>query len=171
MSLLDVINSVQLADNAITNQNRDMQYDLDRRVDRINRNTQAAVMDWDTFNQTNKPEQEKSPLSQALKLSIPFALIGAIVGAVILGSGGLPGALIMGAVGGLMGAMIGVIDDQKPEIRKKQLQKYSQYLDDFEKSHALARAQDVQVGTAEETTKWRDHAELAKQAEHHAGRA
>ncbi len=175
MSILDVINSVKLQDNAITNQNRDMQYDLDKRTERINKNTKTATMDWDTFNQTYQPEKEATPLKHAMKWSIPFAIMGAVVGAIMVGSGGLGaivvGALMTGAIAGAVGAVLSIVDDQKPEIRKKQLQKYGEYLDGVERAHQPARSQDMQVNAAEETTKWREHAELSKQSEQQVGRA
>ena len=185
--MADALNTVRLHDNAITNQNRDLQYDLDRRAERLARKTSEQPMDWDEFNLRHPSEiKVESKWDHAINWGIKGAVIGAIllgataaftvglvalevgitiitpvaavlsgIAAVVAGSG------IGAAIGGANGALLSVFDDQKPEIRKMQLEKYRSYLDGFEKSHVVETALQLEQGMG---TKWRDLASQSKLA-------
>ncbi len=163
-SALDIINTVRLHDNSVTNQNQDMQYDLDRRADSIGRSTGVKPMDWFEFQKASPAEKPISTGRNIVNWAATGAIIGALAMPIIafvesgtaLSLGSVALASSLGAIGlGLMGALAGAIDDQKPEIRNKQLKKYESYLDDFEKSRT--RVQNLEQEIAENpSTKFRD---------------
>ena len=177
---LDIINTIRLRDNEITNQNRDLQYDLDRKAERIARKTGVYPMDWDEFNEAHPATiKEEGKLKHALKWGMGFAAVGAIAGAILMplniivaggaglleiGAGMVVGGMLGTAAGGAGGALFSLFDDQKPEIRADQLEKYQDYLKDFEREHRVSRTREPEQARAEEpeSSRWRDHAEQSR---------
>ena len=175
--LLTLMNTIRLNDMATASSNRDAQYDLDHRADRIARKTGERPMDWDEFAQQSPAT---APISNTQHI-FGHAVGGALVFAAVMGiyaaiatTGGLAaiGASIAmgGGIGAAIGAFVGVLDDQKPEIRQKQLANYKDYLDDFEKTHAPGKAPQMQQEAGAPDNKWRDQVDQSRQAEQAATR-
>lgn len=180
MSGLDIINTIRLEDNGISNQNRDMQYDLDKRAMRLEHRFselghKPRPLDWDEFKEKHPPVKPKGFIAHAAGWALTGAAFGAVglpiivaIEAVTLSPLLLAGASALGAVIGTAGgALLSTFDDQKPEIRKLQLEKYKDHLDDFEQQHTPALEQHIAMkkeGQAAqekdaESRKWRDMAE------------
>lgn len=164
---MSIINMIRVNDLSTDSKNQALQYDLDRRAEKLERRTGERPMDRDEFNKLNLAVKEAGSFDHALDWGWKGAVVGAVamlvlsvlkVAAVGLGTGIAAGA----AIGFLGASALSLFDDQKPEIRKVQLEKYHNYLDDFEKSHAPARAPELVVNAAEQGTKWRDHAEQSR---------
>jgi len=160
---LDLINTIRIQDMQIDGKNRDTQYDLDRRAERLERKTGVRPMDWEDFNQASPPTAPKSTLENVMEKAGTFALIvGVIVGAIAAVTTGALIPAVMGAAAGaawgaLGGALVGALDDQKPEIRRDQLGKYETYLNTFQKEHpAIEKPVSLEQDAG---TKWRDSVE------------
>ena len=82
---LDLINTVRLHDNSLSNQNRDLQYDLDRRADRIARKTGNAPLDWDEFSEKFHPQKEMDGLTHATNWGFKGGLLGVVGGIILAG--------------------------------------------------------------------------------------